>query len=211
MNRRGFVWRGWRAGQQNKSHLFQNVSALREDADRVERWRQRSHASNRYKVMRWSEAPDCAIACGNAGRSGRIRSQRKLHQIARNRGSRSARRPTRHTIRRVCVKRRAVKVILTQQAESQLVANGFANAAGTGEQNLLHTDRVDYCGGMGIAPCRITTTGFKTGHIDRVFNSKAQSIQWTASGGRQIESRYESIALSNGDRGSSSFADFDAT
>ena len=84
-------------------------------------------------------------------------------------------------------------MILTQKAESQLVANGFANAAGTGEQKLLHTHRVDYCGEMGIAPCRITTTGFKTGHIDRVFNSKAQSIQWTAFGRRQIESRYKGV------------------
>jgi hypothetical protein len=58
-----------------------------------------------------------------------------------------------------------------------------------------------YCGGMRIAPRRITATGFETGYIDGVFNTKAQSIQWAASGGRQIESRYEGIALSNGDRG----------
>jgi hypothetical protein len=92
-------------------------------------------------------------------------------------------------------------VILTQKAESQLVANGFANAAGTRAQELLYAYSVDYCGRMGIAPGRITTTGFETGHIDYVFNSKAQSIQWAASGGRQIESRYEGITLSNGDRG----------
>jgi hypothetical protein len=54
---------------------------------------------------------------------------------------------------------------------------------------------------MGIAPRRITTTGFETGHIDCVFNSKAQSIQWTACGGRQIESRYEGVTLSNSDLG----------
>ena len=54
---------------------------------------------------------------------------------------------------------------------------------------------------MRITPRRITATGFETGHIDGVFNTKAQSIHWTASGGRQIESRYEGIALSNGDRG----------
>ena len=60
---------------------------------------------------------------------------------------------------------------------------------------------MDYCGGMRIAPRRITTPGFETGYIDGVFNSKAQSIQWTASGGRQIESRYEGITLSNSDRG----------
>jgi hypothetical protein len=68
-------------------------------------------------------------------------------------------------------------VILTQKTESQLVANGFANTAGTREQKLLHTNSVDFCGGMGIAPRRITTTGFETGNIDCVFNSKAQSIQ----------------------------------
>jgi hypothetical protein len=67
-------------------------------------------------------------------------------------------------------------VILTQKTESQLVANGFANTASTRVQKLLHTDSVDYCGGMGIAPRRIATTGFEAGHIDRVFNSKAQSI-----------------------------------
>jgi hypothetical protein len=67
-------------------------------------------------------------------------------------------------------------VILTQEAESQLVGNGLPNAASTRVQKLLYTDSVDYCGGMGITPRRITTTGFETGHIDRVFNSKAQSI-----------------------------------
>jgi hypothetical protein len=54
---------------------------------------------------------------------------------------------------------------------------------------------------MGIAPRRITTTGFEIGHVDGVFNSKAQSIEWAACDGRQIESRYEGVALSNGDRG----------
>jgi hypothetical protein len=54
---------------------------------------------------------------------------------------------------------------------------------------------------MGIAPRRITATGFETGHIDCVFNRKAQSIQWAATGRRQIESRYKGVALSNGDRG----------
>jgi hypothetical protein len=54
---------------------------------------------------------------------------------------------------------------------------------------------------MGIAPRRITATGFETGHIDCVFNSKAQSIQWTAIGRRQIESRYKGVTLSNGDGG----------
>jgi hypothetical protein len=54
---------------------------------------------------------------------------------------------------------------------------------------------------MGITPCRITATGFETGHIDCVFNSKAQSIQWTPAGRRQIESRYKGVTLSNGDRG----------
>ena len=64
---------------------------------------------------------------------------------------------------------------------------------------------------MGIAPRRITTTGFETGYIDGVFNTKAQSIQWAASGGRQIESRYEGIALSNVDRGAFIRTDVDAT
>jgi hypothetical protein len=92
-------------------------------------------------------------------------------------------------------------VILTQKTESQLVRNGFANAAGARAQKLLYTHSVDYCSGMGIAPVRITATGFETGHIDYVFNSKAQSIQCAASGRRQIESRYEGITLSNADRG----------
>jgi hypothetical protein len=54
---------------------------------------------------------------------------------------------------------------------------------------------------MRIAPRRITTTGFETGHIDCVLNSKMQSIQWTAIGRRQIESRYEGVTLSNSDLG----------
>src|SRR5262249_24562281 len=118
-----------------------------------------------------------------------------------NRGSRSARRPSRHAIRRLCIKRRAVKVILTQKAESQLVANGFANALGTREQKLLHGYSVDYCGRMGIVPRRITATGFETTYIDCVFNSKAQSVQRAAFGRRQIESRYKGVTLSNGNRG----------
>jgi hypothetical protein len=76
----------------------------------------------------------------------------------------------------VRVERRPVKVILTQKAESQLVANGFPNTSGTREQKLLYTHSVDYRSGMGIAPGRITTTGLDTGHIDCVFNGKAQSI-----------------------------------
>ena len=92
-------------------------------------------------------------------------------------------------------------MILTQKAESQLVRNGFPGAAGTRAQELLYTHSVDYCGGMGIAPRRITATGFETSHIDCVFNSKAQSIQWAAIGRRQIESRYKGVTLSNGDRG----------
>jgi hypothetical protein len=99
------------------------------------------------------------------------------------------------------VERRSVKVILTEKAESQFVRNSFANAAGTGVQKLLYTHSVDYCGGMRIAPRRITTTGFETGHFDYVLNTKAQSIQWAASGGRQIESRYEGVTLSNSDLG----------
>src|SRR6266550_1423544 len=54
---------------------------------------------------------------------------------------------------------------------------------------------------MGIAPRRITTTGFETGHIDCVLNSKAQSIQWTAIGRRQIATRYKGVTLSNSDLG----------
>src|SRR6476646_7515415 len=130
--------------------------------------------------MRRPEAPDSAIARGNAGRAARIRSQRKIHQPARNCGSRSARRPTRHAIGRVRVERRAGKVILAQKTESQLVRNGLPNATGTRKQKLLYTHSVDYSGGMGIAPRRITATGFETGYIDCVFNSKAQSIQRAA-------------------------------
>src|SRR5262245_7066120 len=127
--------------------------------------------------MRWPETPDSAIARWNSGRAASVRSQRKIHQTACNCGSRSTRRPTRHTIRSVRVERCPAKVILTQKTESQLVANGFANTAGPREQKLLYTNSVDYCGGMGIAPRRIPTTGFETGNIDCVFNSKAQSIQ----------------------------------
>jgi hypothetical protein len=75
------------------------------------------------------------------------------------------------------IERRAVKVILTEKTESQLVRNGFANAVGARAQELLYTHSVDNRGGMGIAPRRITATGFETSHIDCVFNSKAQSIQ----------------------------------
>src|SRR5260370_21028493 len=121
MNRPGFIWRHRRAGQQNESHLCQHVSALREDTDGVERWRQRIHASHRYEAVRRPEAPDSAIARGNADRAARIRSQSKIHQTARNGGSRSARRATWHAIGRLCIERRAVKEILTQKAESQLV------------------------------------------------------------------------------------------
>jgi hypothetical protein len=67
-------------------------------------------------------------------------------------------------------------VILTQQTESQLVRNCFANAAGTHVQKLLYRHSVDDRGGMGITPRRITATGFETGNVDCVFNSKAQSI-----------------------------------
>ncbi len=80
-------------------------------------------------------------------------------------------------------------MILTEKTERQFVANRFADAARAGAQKLLYAHSVDYCSGMGIAPGRITATGFETGHIDYVFNSKAQSIQWAASGRRQIESR----------------------
>src|SRR5438874_4909642 len=159
------------------------------------------HASNRDKSVRRTEAPDSAIARGNAGRAAGIRSQGKIHQTACNCGNRSARGSTRHALGRPWVERRSVKVILTKKAESQFVRNSFANAAGTGAQKLLYTHAMDHCGGMRIEPCRITTTGFETGYIDGVFNSKAQSIQWTASGGRQIESRYEGITPSNSDRG----------
>jgi hypothetical protein len=92
-------------------------------------------------------------------------------------------------------------VILTQQTESQLVRNGFPNTTGTRVQKLLYTHSVDYRGGMGIAPRRITATGFETGYIDCVFNSKTQSIQGATADRRQIESRYEGVTLSNGDRG----------
>jgi hypothetical protein len=60
---------------------------------------------------------------------------------------------------------------------------------------------VNYRGGMGIAPSRITATGFETGYINCVFNSKAQSSQCAASGRRQIESRYKGVTLGNRDRG----------
>ena len=92
-------------------------------------------------------------------------------------------------------------MIFTEQTESQLVANSFANAPGAGAQELFYANSVDDRGRMGIAPRRVTTTGFETRYVDGVFNTKAQSIQWAASGGRQIESRYEGIALSNGGRG----------
>jgi hypothetical protein len=68
-------------------------------------------------------------------------------------------------------------------------------------QELLYTHSVNYRGGMGIAPCRIAATSFETGHINCVFNSKPQSIQRTANGRGQIESRYKGVTLSNGDRG----------
>jgi hypothetical protein len=67
-------------------------------------------------------------------------------------------------------------VIFTQKTESQLVANGFASTARTREQKLFYRYSVNDCGGMGIAPRRITTTSLETGHIDCVFNSEAQSI-----------------------------------
>ena len=73
-------------------------------------------------------------------------------------------------------------MILTQKAQSQLVRNGFADAAGPRAQKLLYAHSVDYCGGMRITPRRITATGFETGYIDGVFNTKAQSIQWAATG-----------------------------
>ena len=60
----------------------------------------------------------------------RIRSERKIHQTAGNRRSRSARRSTRYAIGRPRVERRAVKVILTKKTESQFVRNSFPDAAG---------------------------------------------------------------------------------
>jgi hypothetical protein len=67
-------------------------------------------------------------------------------------------------------------VILAEKAQSQLVRNGFANAACTGAQKLLHAHSVSHGGGMRIAPRGITAAGFETGYIDCVFNSKAQSV-----------------------------------
>jgi hypothetical protein len=93
-------------------------------------------------------------------------------------------------------------VILTQKAEGQLVRNGFADAPGPRAQKLLYTYSVSYRGGMGIAPRRITATGLETGYIDCVFNSKAQSIQWTGISRREIAGRYKGVTLSNGDSGS---------
>ena len=51
-------------------------------------------------------------------------------------------------IGRARVKRRAVKVILTEKTEGQLVRYGFADAAGPGVQKLLYTHSVGYCDGM---------------------------------------------------------------
>jgi hypothetical protein len=68
-------------------------------------------------------------------------------------------------------------VILTQKTESQLVAYGFANTAGAREQKLFDGYSVNHSSRMGIAPRRITTTGFETGYINCVLNSKAQPIQ----------------------------------
>jgi hypothetical protein len=90
-------------------------------------------------------------------------------------------------------------VILTEQTESQLVANSFANAPGAGAQELFYADSVDYCGRMRIAPGRVTTTGLETRYIDRVFNSEAKSFQSAATRGRHIESCYKGVALSDGD------------
>jgi hypothetical protein len=92
-------------------------------------------------------------------------------------------------------------MILTQQTESQLVRNGFANAASACEQKLLDTHSVDHRSRMGIAPRRIPAAGFKTSHIDCVFDSEAQSIEWATTAGRQIESCYKGVTLGNADRG----------
>src|SRR5262249_28008057 len=99
------------------------------------------------------------------------------------------------------VKRRAVKVILAYKAESQFVANCFADAAGTGAEKLLHAYSMRDGRRMRIAPGRITATGFAACHIDYILNSEAQSIQRTTSGRGQIKCRHESIAFIDSNRG----------
>ena len=69
----------------------------------------------------------------------------KVGQTASNGRGRAARRPARHATGGRRIERRAVKVVLADQAEGQLVGHRLADAMRPGRQQLLDAHRMHGC------------------------------------------------------------------
>src|SRR5262249_41415572 len=107
-------------------------------------------------------------------------------------------RTARYAPRRSRVHRRAVEVILAQQAERQLVGDRFASAGRPCRQQLCDADGVRRSRRVGASPVWISAARDRAGDIDEVFDGEAEGIERTATRGGQRQRLHPSSRLGNG-------------
>jgi hypothetical protein len=86
-------------------------------------------------------------------------------------------------------------MILSEQAESELIAHRFPHASSAGVEQLLDAHRVYACGRVRASPGWVAATGLVTSDVDEVLDSEAQPVQRPRARGINFDVFDEGIAI----------------
>ena len=122
---------------QRGAYADKHVRVMRQPCGGVVDRMQRHKASGGQRAVRGAQAPDAAIAGGNAGGAACVGSQRKVHQLCRHCRHRAAGGASRNAFARIGVDGRPVMHIVAQQAEGEFIRQHLAEKRGaSGKQRV---------------------------------------------------------------------------
>jgi hypothetical protein len=86
-------------------------------------------------------------------------------------------------------------MILSEQAEGELITHRFPNASSAGVGQLLDAHRVYACGWVRASPSWVAATGLVISDVDEVLDSETQPVQRSRARGFDFDEFDEGIGL----------------
>ena len=151
----------------------EDVGGAGEDADGVEAGGEGHHAGDGDGAVRGPHAPQAAVAGRDADGAAGVGAEGEVGEAARDGGGGAAGGAAGDAIGRSRVERRAVEEVFADQAEGELIANGFADAGGAGREQLLDADGRRAGRRVSGEPIGIAAAGGVVGDVDEVFDGEA--------------------------------------
>jgi hypothetical protein len=145
--------------------------------------------------VRGAQPVEAAVARRHAHRAACVGAEREVSEAARDQRRRAARRAAGDVVRRTRIERRAVEVVLADQAEGELVGDRPADGARARGEQQFDAHRVGHRGRMRVAPVRVAAAGPAAGDVDQVLDAEGPAGERSACRRWQVDRFDQRAAL----------------